>query len=205
MVWPIFVHFPKLISLKKQVPPLRIKPGLMLYADPRMEDAYFKRTAVLICSYSKNEGALGFIINRPLTLRVNEVLPSEPHIARTIGFGGPVADDQLFFLHTLESLKPDTIPVHAPVYWGGDFDVLSGLIKEGRAPESSVSFFVGYSGWSAGQLEEELMSGAWLSDYPEPNSFWPKKGRERLWKDKMNAQGGNYAVWANFPEFSSQN
>ena len=177
----------------------------MLYADPRMEDAYFKRTSVLICSYSREEGALGFIINRPLTLRVNDVLPSESHIARGLSFGGPVADDQLFFLHTLEALQPDTIQVQGSVYWGGDFDVLSDLIKTGRAPESSVSFFVGYSGWSPGQLEEELLNGAWLSDYPEPGSFWPRIERERLWKDKMNSQGGNYAVWANFPEFRGEN
>ncbi|MFZ4059618.1 MAG: YqgE/AlgH family protein [Bacteroidia bacterium] len=177
----------------------------MLYADPRMEDSYFKRTAVLICSYSKSEGALGFIVNRPIALRVNEVLPTESHIARTLNFGGPVADDQLFFLHTLTDMQPDTLRVQGPVHWGGDFDVLSGLIRQGRAPESSVSFFVGYSGWSPGQLEEELTSGAWLSDYPNADVFWPRVGRERLWKNKMNAQGGNYAVWANFPEFSSQN
>ena len=145
----------------------------MLYADPRMEDPYFKRAAVLICSYSKNEGALGFILNHPISMRVNEVLPSEPHIARTLHFGGPVADDQLFFLHTLASMQPDTLQVRGSVHWGGDFDVLSELIKLGQAPEASVSFFVGYSGWSPGQLEEELMGGSWLSDYGQKNAGNP--------------------------------
>lgn len=177
----------------------------MLYADPRMEDPYFKRTAVLICSYSKEEGAIGFILNRSLPLRVNDVLPEEQHIAREIGFGGPVSDDQLFFLHTLSTLQPEAIPVQEGMLWGGNFNELSRLIQQGMAPESSVSFFVGYSGWSAGQLEEELEAGAWVSDYPELDSFWPKSQRDSLWKSKMNALGGSYAVWANFPEFRGDN
>ena len=143
----------------------------LLIAMPQMHDANFEKTVTLICEHNE-EGALGIVINRPLSLSVRDVFEQfDLECAETIGeeptlMGGPVATERGFILHTQHEKKNNTI------HWDSSLQVSETIqvttsqdillaIASGHGPEK-LYFALGYSGWEAGQLEEELKSNAWL-------------------------------------------
>jgi putative transcriptional regulator len=76
--------------------------------------------------------------------------------------GGPVEQDNLYFIHKIPDLIPESIEISLGIYWGGDFDVVLTLINEGKIKSSDIRFFLGYSGWEPFQLEEELEINSWI-------------------------------------------
>jgi putative transcriptional regulator len=85
------------------------------------------------------------------------------------------------------------------LYWGGDFEVIKREISLGRIAASEIRFFLGYSGWDAGQLEEELKGDSWLVTDVEPGAVMGNLS-ENSWFDFVKKAGSRYSVWKNFPE-----
>ena len=131
------------------------KQGRILISEPLLSDTYFKRSVVFITEFS-DKGAVGFVLNKPVDLPINEVLADFPNFKAKVYVGGPVAKDTIHFLHTLGELVPNSVHVIDNIYWGGDFESLKELINEGIVNPSQVRFFLGYSGWSPNQLEGEI-------------------------------------------------
>ena len=143
----------------------------LLIAMPQMHDASFEKTVTLICEHSA-EGALGIVINRPLSLNTRDVL--EQFDLYCVGevaeqptlMGGPVATERGFILHTTECNENTTkqwessLQVSANIQVTTSQDILE-AIATGHGP-NKLYVALGYSGWDAGQLEEELRANAWL-------------------------------------------
>jgi putative transcriptional regulator len=85
------------------------------------------------------------------------------------------------------------------LYWGGDFEVLKRDIRSGKINSSDIRFFLGYSGWDAGQLEDELKEDSWLVTDVEQNDVM-RDLSESSWFDFVKKAGTRYSVWKNFPE-----
>src|SRR5690606_33036284 len=117
-----------------------------------MLDNNFKRSAVLVCDYVKAEGTVGFILNKPLDMRVDDLVADFPEFDAEVFFGGPVQTDTIHYLHNVGELLDESTKIVDGVYWGGDFDKLKFLISQGLIEPKNIRFFVGYSGWSEGQL-----------------------------------------------------
>ena len=178
------------------------KQGCILISEPLLSDTYFKRSVVLITEYSE-KGAVGFVLNKPVDVPVNDLLSDFPYFNSKVYVGGPVAKDTIHFLHTLGELVEGSVHVIDDIYWGGDFDVLKDLINEGIVDTSQVRFFLGYSGWSPNQLETEIEENAWLVS--SVNSDKIMSADKDIWKKTLNFLGKKYKVWSNVPENPTMN
>lgn len=175
-----------------------IKAGTILLAEPFMMDSHFKRGVVLICE-SRADGHVGFILNKPIHMNIQELVGHFPDFDAEVYYGGPVATDTVHFVHNVGNLIEDSTEVARGVYWGGDFEKLKFLVDSKLVKPGNVKFFVGYSGWTEGQLQEELELGSWILDHMHPNYAF-KKIKEDLWKKVMENKDDIYTVIAQLPD-----
>jgi putative transcriptional regulator len=182
----------KMISIKPQ-------KGHLLIAEPStIGDLSFNRSVVLLADHN-SEGSIGFILNKPLGYTINDLIP-EIKGSFKIYNGGPVEQDNLYFIHNIPELIPGSIEISNGIYWGGDFESTKELIDQGMIKKSNIRFFLGYSGWNARQLEDELEENSWIIS---ENSYSNKiigKSSASFWKEKIMELGGEYLIWSNAPE-----
>lgn len=178
------------------------KKGRVLVSEPFLQDTYFKRSLVLLTEHS-NEGAVGFVLNKPLEVKVNEVMNDFPISPSSVSIGGPVSTNTIHYLHTLGDIIPNSVHVLGNIYWGGDFDAIKGMIRAGEISPDQIRFFLGYSGWHAGQLENELAQNSWLITEIKPAQIM--KPNTNIWKNTLSQLGEKYKIWSNFPENPSLN
>lgn len=179
-----------------------LSAGKVLIAQPFMSDSTFSRSVVLLCEYSK-EGALGFVLNQPTNVNINDVLPEFPSPDLPISHGGPVQLDTLHIIHKSPMVLGGT-EVDKGVYWGATLDALQDFINDESFTESSLRLFVGYSGWSPGQLENELKEGSWLITNLADNMVF-NTDPDDLWKNAIYSLGNEYRYIANLPVDPSLN
>ena len=136
--------------------------GILLISDPFLKDPNFMRTVVFLCEHQE-QGSFGFVLNRKYENTIDELIPELESHKIPLFYGGPVQMDTIHFLHQY----PDTITggqeVMKGIYWGGDFDKVVEMIKNDEIDEKKIRFFIGYSGWSDGQLKNELQEKSWLT------------------------------------------
>ncbi len=173
--------------------------GRVLISEPFLQDNYFKRSIVLITEHDDIEGSIGFVLNKPIDIAINDIIDDFPETNASLSLGGPVNTNTLHYIHTLGDIIPDSNPVIGNVYWGGDFDVVEKLIKSGNITNSQIKFFLGYSGWSPNQLEEELENSAWLVSELTPEEIMGDISKS-YWKRLLQKKGKKYEMWSNFPE-----
>lgn len=177
-----------------------LKNGITLLAEPFMADSNFKRSAIALVDHHE-EGSVGFVLNHPLDWKITDMVNGFPSFDEMMSFGGPVQRDTLHFLHTLGSDIPESIHVKDNIYWGGDFERLTTLIQNGIATPENTRFFLGYSGWSPGQLEEEMNSNTWVvAELNEELIF--KTEPKSAWSLAMNRLGNTYGVISQMDEES---
>jgi putative transcriptional regulator len=182
----------------------KIKKGGVLLADPFLNDGYFNRAAVLLCDVHKS-GHIGFCLNKPMDLQVSNLVKDFPYFEAEVFSGGPVGQDTLYFLHNLGDMLDGAEKVCDGVYWGGNFKELKVFIENEMITPDRVKFFVGYTGWSEGQLEEEIAEGGtWLDAEMHPNYLFKTEPSE-LWQKIMKNKGNPYHVIADMPDAISWN
>ncbi len=176
-----------------------LKPtkGRLLIAEPSiLNDNSFKRSIVLLTEHT-DKNTVGFILNRPLPYTVNDLIP-EIDCNFTVFQGGPVEQDNLYFVHNVPDLIPNSIEVANGIYWGGNFESLKTLLINKLIKSNEIRFFLGYSGWGTNQLNDELTTNSWfISENDFPNIF--ATDNETIWKNKLLQKGGKYKLWANAP------
>lgn len=175
-----------------------IEAGSILLAQPFMLDPNFKRGVVLITEHRK-DGDVGFVLNKPIDMKINELIGYFPEFDAEVFYGGPVATDTVHFLHNMGDLVEDSIEVARGIYWGGNFEKLGFLVESELIKPENVKFFVGYSGWTEGQLNDELEAGSWILDTVHHNYAF-KNSKEDLWKRVLNNKDNIYTVIAQMPD-----
>ncbi len=175
-----------------------ISKGTVLLAQPFMLDPNFKRAVVLVVDHHKKDGSVGFVLNQKINTSINELVNDFPEIESPVYVGGPVAKDTLHYIHDVGDILDDSIKVVDGVYWGGDYEKLKFLIENKLILPHNIRFFLGYSGWSAGQLADEVEYGSWmLTDMYANYAF--KEKPENLWNVATHNKGGSYTVIAEMP------
>jgi putative transcriptional regulator len=172
--------------------------GVLLIAEPFLKDPNFLRTVVLLCRYGEKEGAFGFVVNKEYHQTLNELIPDLPGFEWPVYLGGPVQMDTLHYLHAYPQLLPDSQEVCEGVYWGGDFELLKAIIKEGSISADKIRFFLGYSGWDSGQLEAEIEEKSWLTVAATRKLIFDTSPEE-TWKMSLKTLGGKYEMMIHFP------
>ncbi len=179
------------------------KAGQLVVATPLLEDPNFKRSVVLLCEHNE-EGTFGFIINRRLQSTIFDVIPDFPAGKMPLYIGGPVQMDTIYFLHNKGNLLEGSIDIGNGIYWGGNFEQLKLSVESNLITENDFRFFIGYSGWSTGQLQVELDEKSWvLADNKYDYTFNVEP--ELLWNDIVKDFGGEFSLAALFPENPSLN
>lgn len=180
------------------------KKGCLLVAEPSiLNDISFNRAVILLTEHNQ-DGSVGFIINKPLSHTINDLIP-EINASFIIYNGGPVEQDNLYFIHNVPHLIPDSIEISNGIYWGGDFEITKNLINEGIILKENIRFFLGYTGWETDQLEYELEENSWIIVENELKEKIIGKNSQNFWKEKMNQLGGDYQFFSNSPENPSLN
>ncbi len=176
-----------------------LNAGQLLLSEPFMFDENFRRTVVLVCEHTVENGTVGLILNKPINLRLNDVVEGFPAFNGKIFLGGPVGTDTMQFLHCLGGKIENSLKLTDNLYWGGNFEQLKELMTKGEIQPYEVRFFLGYSGWSAGQLEEEMKDNAWIVTQATSGHIFSTPF-DNLWKSTMKDMGGIYNTMAGYPE-----
>lgn len=177
------------------VPPQK---GRVLIAEPFLPGNYFNRSVVFLVAHS-GKGSVGFILNKEIDFEIKDVFPDFPDFEAKVFLGGPVSTDSIYYIHKLGNQIPGSMHVMGNLYWGGDFDTLKAKVSAGLIDPNEIHFFLGYSGWDAGQLEDELKEDSWLvTDVDE--SAVMQEFDDDSWKDFAIKAGTRYSIWKHFPE-----
>lgn len=175
----------------------KVKSGSILISEPFLGDPNFERTVVLICKHDE-EGSFGLVLNRKSNLKLSDVLELEQaDIDMELHIGGPMEHNTLHYLHQL-SVLPDSIPLGSAVYWGGDFEKLKELLNANEIEADDIRFFLGYSGWSADQLEDEIKNNVWIVNNSATDKVFDLNA-DSLWRDILKQMGGKYKILSNYP------
>lgn len=177
----------------------KLQKGQLLIAEPSIiGDLSFNRSVILLADHN-SEGSVGFIINKPLKYTINDLVP-DVEANFKIYNGGPVEQDNLYFIHNIPDLIPNSVEISSGIFWGGDFELTKGLINNGAIKKDNIRFFLGYTGWEAQQLENEMRSNSWiLAENLYKNKIIGKATTD-FWKEKIIELGGEYLIWSNAPE-----
>ena len=172
--------------------------GRILISEPFLTDQYFRRSVVYLTEHSE-EGSIGFVLNKSLDMKINDVLEDFPDVEFPVALGGPVSTNTIHYLHALGDEIPESVHVKDGIFWGGDFEIMKNLVLSGIATRDNLRFFLGYSGWSPKQLDGELEMNAWLIGEISPELVM-KGMTSEFWQKTLYDLDEKYKAWANFPE-----
>jgi putative transcriptional regulator len=172
-------------------------PGVLLIADPFLKDPNFMRTVVFLTEH-RDDGTIGFVLNRQYENTLDELIPEVEGYKLPVYYGGPVQMNTIHFLHLYPEEIQGGVEVINGVFWGGDFEAVIRLINTGEVDPARIRFYIGYSGWSSGQLDNEMKEKTWLTaDAARKLIFHPNA--EEIWRDSLRHLGGEYEMMINFP------
>lgn len=182
--------------------PLPSKGKLLISEPSILNDRAFNRSVIYLTEHN-DDGCIGFIVNKPTDFVLNDLV-TDINCDFKIYDGGPVEKENLYFIHKIPNLIPGSIQIDKDIYWGGDFNTLTNLLNDKIINPTDIRFFLGYSGWSVEQLNDELEESTWIVvDNKYPNLL--QVNSTDIWKNQLLKFGGQYQIWANAPKNPSLN
>lgn len=177
----------------------RFKPekGTLLLSEPTLPDGNFSRTVVLLVAHDE-EGSLGFVLNRPLQLKLADLGEDFSFGDFPLYEGGPVQLETLHYIHRLGQGISGAVEIAEGIYWGGDFEQIRETVSVHDSASKDLRFFLGYSGWSGGQLQQEMTDRTWIvAPALEEEVFETESSG--LWEKSLKAMGGEIARLVDYP------
>jgi len=163
-----------------------------------MFDDTFRRSVIMMAEHD-DEGSIGFILNRPVDMDVNALISAFPEFQARLGYGGPVGQDSIHYIHNLGEELEESMLIQDGLWWGGDFEQLISMVELGKVTAADVLFFIGYSGWSVGQLDEEIKAGSWIISEISASQVLQEDSSE-LWKETLKPINNNFSVISEIPD-----
>jgi putative transcriptional regulator len=177
--------------------------GKILISEPFLPDTFFNRSVVYLTDHDA-KGSVGFILNKKLDIKISDAVTGFDGWNENLNMGGPVSPDTLHYLHSLGTKVPKSVRVEGDIYWGGDIEVIKQMIRMGSVEPAQIRFFLGYSGWSAGQLEREIRENSWVIAKVRSEIIMSSRGVDS-WKRLLRSFKNKYRMWADFPESPEMN
>jgi putative transcriptional regulator len=170
--------------------------GKVIVAEPFLGDPNFERSVVLVCEHN-DEGSFGLVLNNVSKNTIGDVI-DDIYVDFPLFIGGPVEQNTLHFVHRLGHLIEDSIDLGNGIFWSGDFESVKSLLNIGSIKSEDIRFFIGYSGWGAGQLNNELAQNTWIiSDINADLLF--EEYTPQFWRTILKRMGGDYKILSNYP------
>jgi len=177
--------------------------GRILISEPFLMDNYFKRSIILLTEHT-HEGTVGFVLNKPVNMKVNEIMTDLPAIDVVVSLGCPVQTNTLHYIHTLGDIIPNSMKIIKNIYWGGEFDVIKRLLETSTLNNENIRFFLGYSGWQPSQLDDELADNAWVVADISPEEIMTPMNKH-FWIKTLYRLGKKYHMRSKYPENPQMN
>lgn len=184
-------------------PDTAVRTGSMLVAQPLLSESFFNHGVIALVDYSRDNGALGTVLNNRTECLLHEVIDGvDPGMKVPVYNGGPLSQDRIYFLHNLgNEIIPGSSEFAPGLFIGGEFDAAREYINLGAELNGHIRFFVGYSGWSAGQLEEELKNRVWaVGKFSRDTDKFFTGDEDSYWHRAVKSLGSRYATWKYFPK-----
>ncbi len=174
--------------------------GDLLIAEPLLDEPYFKRSVILLLDEDNNQGHIGLALNKITPVSLQDLFPDWKAGAEVpVYSGGPVEADRLFMLHTIGDRFEGSMEVSPGLYVGAKLDDIIDYINNNGNTEGNIRFFLGYSGWSKGQLTSEILKNTWALN-PNPGHTDVLTGAEDLyWRREVRRLGEKYRSWLLVP------
>lgn len=145
--------------------------GQFLQSTPALDGTDFEK-AILFIAEDNEKGSTGFIINKPFPRKLNELLEFKEAVPFPLYTGGPVVTDGIFMLHRRPDIIEDCQKIAAGIFLGGNMQQTVAAINEQSITETDIKLFIGYCGWDAAQLQDEVEEGSW-QPFTAEGSFSP--------------------------------
>ena len=174
--------------------------GSLLIANPVLPDPNFSRTVILLCDHDE-QGSFGLVINRSTQLKAPDLFININILKsynEKIYLGGPVSQSMVFFLCRSPSAAGKLDEVCSGVYLGSNLETLESLYASLENPEQDIRFYLGYSGWSGGQLAEEMEQNSWLVQRAN-EQFIFLDSESLIWPQAVNSLGEKYQYLTKAP------
>lgn len=178
--------------------------GSLLISEPFLDDDYFSRSVIYLCDHDE-EGSFGFVLNKYIETSLSESIKGFPTIDFKVSMGGPVDTSNLYYIHNFGDALEGTFPITDELSIGGNFEDMKSMIAQIPGRAKNVRFFIGYSGWTKGQLAEELKEKSWIVLNGVPSSVILNTENDALWKDLLERLGGKFKLMSQFPINPSDN
>ncbi len=185
---------------KINLPTSHPQPGVLLVAEPFLREDHFNHAVITLVEYARRKSAMGLVLNKPTGYTLGEAIDGiNDDVDTPIYCGGPVACDRLFYLHSLGNELPNSRKLSDDLFIGGDFDSVKAYVNMGLPTEGLIRFFVGYSGWDPGQLEEEIRTHVWAVAPRPANSEILREDGDSFWYHIVRTMGTPYRNWLYHP------
>ncbi len=168
-----------------------------MIADPFLKDPNFMRSVIFLCEHQP-EGSFGFVLSRTYPATAGELISDLEGCKFPVYYGGPVQTDTLHFLHRSPGIISGGVEVVDGIYWGGEFNEVVQLIRQNKLSLTNIRFFIGYSGWGAGQLGTEMEQKTWLVTEGNKQLVF-HRDTDAIWKAALKQKGGEYEQLINYP------
>lgn len=190
------------------VPGGKVGPGSLLVSEPFLRESYFNHSVICVVEYGgKSESSMGVVMNKPteysLAELVKEIKRRDPVV---VYCGGPVSTDRLYYVHTLgDDIIPGATKICDGLYIGGDFSAMVDYVNAGYPIDGNIRFYLGYSGWDAGQLDTELADNVWAVVPIKSPSKLLSGASDSYWHGLVREMGADYKGWLYHPQNPSWN
>ncbi len=174
-----------------------LQPGTILIADPFLKDPNFSRSVVFLCDH-KDDGSFGFLLNKKSEYIISDLFTNVEGSKLPVFYGGPVQQNTIHFLHRCPGLITGGEKIVDNIYWGGEFDEMISLIQNNKITEEDIRLFLGYSGWTKNQLEDELEEKSWLTTYGTSDLVFINDIK-LIWAEALKQLGGKYEQLIHYP------
>jgi putative transcriptional regulator len=168
---------------------ISVETGKLLIAEPMSQDDHFKRTVVFMAYHHVKE-SVGYVLNKRADFGLSHIVDELQGFNYPLYVGGPVEIDSLHIIHRVPDLIGGDL-ITENTYWSGDLDMAIAYIKAGLIVPTQCKFFMGYSGWTAGQLDAELDMQAWLVAHADKQLLFETPD-DLLWKRAIGSLGKKF-------------
>ena len=178
----------------------KVKKGSIIFSQPLMNDKNFKRSIILICEHGR-DGSFGYKLNDKVDCEYLEI-NVDKKIKNNLYHGGPVDNTFLNFVHNDNDLGGDKLKIKKNIFLGGDYDELK--LNMNRK-EIKCKFFMGYSGWTKNQLEDEIKENSWIVIYNFDFDKIFEIVDEKSWSKVLSEDSFRNKIFSNYPSDSTLN
>lgn len=190
------------IDINKQSP----CQGSLLISEPFLREDYFCHSVICLVDYDPNKNTMGIVLNKPTPYSLGSLVKQlKNNLYTPVYCGGPLSCDRLYYIHSLGDIIPDSRKIVDDLFIGGDFNTVIDYVNSTHNINNKIRFFIGYSGWDSGQLEEELQHNVWaVSKIADTNNLFNGAG-DKYWHNHVKEMGDEFRGWLYHPENPQMN